>query len=104
MAKKDLDWSNLPFGYMKTDKRFVSYFKDTGIMSQTFSNSLVSFTWAAVLFGRMVTAVLAKKMNPKILILTDCIATAVFFILLTVSSNLLLVTISILGLEYHEIK
>lgn len=28
MAKKDLDWSNLPFGYMKTDKRFVSYFKD----------------------------------------------------------------------------
>ena len=28
MAKKDLDWSNLPLGYMKTDKRFVSYFKD----------------------------------------------------------------------------
>ena len=79
---------------------FVSYFKDTGIMSQTFSNSLVSFTWAAVLFGRMVTAVLAKKMNPKILILTDCIATAIFFILLTVSTNLLLVTISILGLGF----
>ncbi|MCR4908609.1 MAG: branched-chain amino acid aminotransferase [Lachnospiraceae bacterium] len=28
MAKKDLDWSNLGFGYMKTDKRYVSYFKD----------------------------------------------------------------------------
>lgn len=28
MAKKDLDWGNLPFGYMKTDKRFVANFKD----------------------------------------------------------------------------
>lgn len=28
MAKKDIDWSNLGFGYIKTDKRYVSYFKD----------------------------------------------------------------------------
>ena len=28
MGKKNLDWSNLPFGYMKTDRRFVSNFKD----------------------------------------------------------------------------
>lgn len=28
MEKKDLDWSNLGFGYLKTDKRYVSYFKD----------------------------------------------------------------------------
>ncbi|MBQ0166207.1 MAG: branched-chain amino acid aminotransferase [Treponema sp.] len=28
MAKKDLDWSNLSFGYIKTDKRFVANFKD----------------------------------------------------------------------------
>lgn len=28
MAKKDLDWGNLPFGYMKTDKSFVSNFKN----------------------------------------------------------------------------
>ena len=27
MAKKDIDWSNLGFGYIKTDKRYVSYFK-----------------------------------------------------------------------------
>ena len=24
MAKKDIDWSNLGFGYVKTDKRFVA--------------------------------------------------------------------------------
>ena len=28
MEKKNLDWSNLGFGYMKTDRRFVANFKD----------------------------------------------------------------------------
>ena len=28
MGKKNLDWGNLPFGYMKTDKRFVANYKD----------------------------------------------------------------------------
>ncbi|MGP1587424.1 MAG: branched-chain amino acid aminotransferase [Treponemataceae bacterium] len=28
MAKKNLDWENLPFGYIKTDKRFVANWKD----------------------------------------------------------------------------
>src|SRR5574344_276412 len=27
-AKKNIDWGNLPFGYIKTDKRFVSNFKN----------------------------------------------------------------------------
>ncbi|MCR5654280.1 MAG: branched-chain amino acid aminotransferase [Lachnospiraceae bacterium] len=28
MEKKDIDWSSLGFGYMKTDKRYVSNYKD----------------------------------------------------------------------------
>lgn len=28
MAKKDIDWSNLGFSYLKTDKRYVSNYKD----------------------------------------------------------------------------
>ena len=28
MAKKDIDWGNIGFGYMKTDKRYVSNYKD----------------------------------------------------------------------------
>ena len=28
MEKKDINWSELGFGYIKTDKRFVSNFKD----------------------------------------------------------------------------
>ena len=37
MAKKDIDWSNLGFGYVKTDKRFVANYKygawDNGVIS-----------------------------------------------------------------------
>ena len=37
MEKKDLDWSNLGFGYVKTDKRYVSNFKngawDEGVLT-----------------------------------------------------------------------
>lgn len=28
MGKKNIDWSNIPFGYIKTDKRFVAEFKN----------------------------------------------------------------------------
>lgn len=28
MEKKNIDWSNLGFGYMQTDKRYVSNYKD----------------------------------------------------------------------------
>ena len=28
MEKKNIDWSNLGFGYIQTDKRYVSYYKD----------------------------------------------------------------------------
>ena len=28
MAKKDLDWGNLDFGYIRTDKRFIANYKD----------------------------------------------------------------------------
>lgn len=79
---------------------FVSYLCDTGIMSQTFANSLVSFTWAAVLAGRLSTAALASKIKPKYLILADCAATGIFFILLISSKNLALITVSIIGLGF----
>lgn len=38
MEKKDLDWSNLGFGYIKTDKRYVSNYKngawDDGVLTE----------------------------------------------------------------------
>jgi branched-chain amino acid aminotransferase len=38
MAKKEIDWSNLGFGYVKTDKRYVSNYKagawDEGVLTE----------------------------------------------------------------------
>ena len=28
MSKKEIDWSNIGFGYVQTDKRYVSNYKD----------------------------------------------------------------------------
>ena len=45
MEKKNIDWSNLGFGYMKTDKRYVSNFKDgkwdDGVLTED-SNIVIS--------------------------------------------------------------
>ena len=27
MEKKNIDWANIGFGYIQTDKRYVSYYK-----------------------------------------------------------------------------
>ena len=50
---------------------FKTYFKVSEIMSDGFANSLVGFTWAAVLLGRLVTASLAARINPKKLVFAD---------------------------------
>ena len=38
MEKKDIDWSNIGFGYYQTDERYVSNFKngawDDGVMTK----------------------------------------------------------------------
>ena len=45
MEKKNIDWSNLGFGYIKTDKRYVSNFKDgkwdDGVLTED-SNIVIS--------------------------------------------------------------
>lgn len=81
---------------------FVTYFKDTGVIPKdsSIANSLVSFTWLAVLFGRLVTALISSKVRKQTIILGDCIATALFFILLISTKNLAVITISILGLGF----
>lgn len=79
---------------------FVTYFRSTGIMTDTYANSLVSFTWLAVLFGRLFTALISTKVKKQTIILTDCLATAVFFFLLVSTENLVLITLAIVGLGF----
>lgn len=79
---------------------FVTYFKSTGIMSQAYANGLVSFTWLAVLFGRLFTALISTKIRKQKIILVDCAATSVFFVLLISTTNLSIISLSIVGLGF----
>lgn len=77
---------------------FVTYFKSMGIMSDAYANTLVSITWIMVMCGRLLTAVLSKKISHRVLILADCVMAAVFFVLLILTMNLTIITIAIVGL------
>ena len=58
MAKKDLDWGNIGFGYIKTDKRYVSEYKngswDEGVITEddkiTLSECACVFQYAQTVF------------------------------------------------------
>lgn len=79
---------------------FVTYFKDTGMMSDAYATNLVSVTWIMIMLGRLTTASLSKKISGQWLILINCIGTAGFFLLLMTSSNLISVTLAEIGLGF----
>lgn len=79
---------------------FVTYFKSMGIMSETYAANLVSVTWVMVMLGRLATAKLSGRVNKNVLILVNCIATAIFFFLLTATKNLAAITAAIAGLGF----
>lgn len=79
---------------------FVTYFRSTGIMSASYANSLVSFTWLSVLVGRLFTALISSRVRKQKIIMNDCLATAAFFILLVSTRNLAVITVSIIALGF----
>lgn len=79
---------------------FVTYFKGMGIMSDAYATNLVSITWIMVMIGRLLTAKLSTFVDKRKLIMAYCIATAVFFFMLTATENLVVITIAIAGLGF----
>ncbi len=77
---------------------FVTYFKSTGIMSNTYATNLVSITWVMVMVGRLFTAKISSKVDKAKLIMVYCIASAAFFVLLIATKNLSVITVAIAGL------
>ncbi len=45
MEKKNIDWSNLGFGYIQTDKRFVSNYKEVGGQAVLGRQGILSTPW-----------------------------------------------------------
>lgn len=79
---------------------FITYLKDTGIMSETFATAMVSFTWLAIMGGRLLCAALSKKYSKSLLLLINAMGSIVCFFLLILSSQLVIITIALLGLGF----
>lgn len=79
---------------------FVTYFKEQGIMSEMYATNLVSIVWLFVMLGRLMTAYCSKFVSSKRLILINCIGTALFFVMLIATSNLIVITLAIIGLGF----
>lgn len=79
---------------------FITYFKDSGIMSKAYANNLVSIVWVMVMIGRLINAKLSMTWEKGKLILINCGGTAIFFILLIMTKNLGVITIAIVGLGF----
>ena len=66
---KNIDWSNLGFGYMETDKRFVSNYKDgawdEGVMT---TDSTVTISECAGVLLIMLSIIYKKMMVLMIMI------------------------------------
>ena len=79
---------------------FVTYFKSSGIMSDTYATNLVSVTWFMIMIGRVVSAYASTKLSKQKLILLNGISALLFFLLLISTHTLLLVTIAVAGLGF----
>lgn len=79
---------------------FVTYFKSMGIMSDAYATNLVSVTWIMVMLGRLLTAKITSLVDKNKLIFVYCIATALFFLALVTTHNLVVITIAVAGLGF----
>ncbi len=79
---------------------FITYFKESGVMTDTYANHLVSIVWIMVMAGRLVNVKLSSRWEKRKLILLNCFGVAIFFVLLIVTNKLNIITAAIVGLGF----
>ena len=79
---------------------FITYLKDTGIMSVSLATTLVSITWIAILISRLFIAKISQNISPKKIMVFDSLGLLLGFIMLISTKNVFIIVISlfILGL------
>ena len=78
----------------------VTYFKDSGIMTDGYAQTLASLLWLVILFGRLTCAYLSQFVSKQKLLVGTAAGTVVFFVLLLSTRDLTVITISIIGLGF----
>ncbi len=79
---------------------FVTYFRDMGIMSEELAANMVSITWVMVMLGRLFTAAISTKVEKNQLIFVNSILTAISFVAMISTQNIIMIVISLMGLGF----
>ena len=75
----------------------VTYFKDTGLMAQSFAQISSSLMWIMIMFGRLTVAYISSKVNKNILIVVMASLNTAFFVLMIATKSMPLIIAGLLG-------
>ena len=75
----------------------VTYFKDTGILSDEVSQMMSSLLWVVIFIGRMIGAALVGKVSRKTILVVDGVGLLLFFLLVFFSRSELPIFLGIMG-------
>ncbi|MGN9164374.1 MFS transporter [Tissierellaceae bacterium HCP3S3_D8] len=78
----------------------VTYLKDTGIMSTSLAQKVLSILWIIIIFGRLFSAYISKIVDKRTILLASSIGTMIFFVLFMLSSSIWRIIGCILGLGF----
>lgn len=78
----------------------ITYFKDTGLLSDSLSQITASVLWIMILAGRLTTAFLSTKMPKERLILMMGVGIVIFFFILLFAKSTPLIVVGIMGFGY----
>ena len=78
----------------------VTYFKDTGLISESLSQITASVLWIMILAGRLTTVALSGKVKKGSLLRMMGIGLVIFFIILVVSRSTFWIVLGIMGFGY----
>lgn len=78
----------------------VTYFKDTGLISESLAQITASVLWIMILAGRLTTAWLSERMRKGTLLRGMAVGLVIFFIILMLSRNTFFIILGIMGFGY----
>ena len=78
----------------------VTYFKDTGIMSAAYAQSMASVLWVLILAGRLTSAWLCTRVHPGRLLVAMGSGMVLFFLIVLMGQTLPVITFGIAGFGF----
>lgn len=114
-SKVKTDWSFLKnkyfvtaagilFSYLCAEQAvngwLVSYFKESGLMKDSYAQNMASLLWIVILVGRLLSAYLSRKIKKSKLLLINVIGYLIFFIILLTARTMYPIIIGIIGVGF----